>query len=197
MRLCIYVLSYQLSNVYHICFTSCHYINNWFYPSFLYILCDECTETGEYGSAKYQWRNWGGTFFFIYQGGGTFFLSIRVFSHETLQTTALQGKGGEHLLFRSTTSTRSQTFRYLFATLHVRRLSHIFNRNACIYKTASRWDWPPYRITTWLIDDVKLIFVCLFIDLILGFLFDMGNRWTRTRIDYHPCITSQPTNQVC
>ena len=56
-----------------ICFTSRHYINNWFYPSFVYILCDECTETGEYSSAKYQWRNRGGTFFFIYQGGGTFF----------------------------------------------------------------------------------------------------------------------------
>ena len=25
----------------------------------------------------------------------------------------------------------------------------------------------------------------------------MRNRWTRTRIDYHPCITSEPANQVC
>ena len=25
----------------------------------------------------------------------------------------------------------------------------------------------------------------------------MRNRWTRTRIDYHPCIASEPTNQVC
>ena len=25
----------------------------------------------------------------------------------------------------------------------------------------------------------------------------MRNWWTRTRIDYHPCITSEPTNQVC
>ena len=24
----------------------------------------------------------------------------------------------------------------------------------------------------------------------------MRNRWTRNRIDYHPCITSKPTNQV-
>ena len=24
----------------------------------------------------------------------------------------------------------------------------------------------------------------------------MRNRWTRNRIDYHPCITSEPTNQV-
>ena len=27
--------------------------------------------------------------------------------------------------------------------------------------------------------------------------FVMGNRWTWTRMDYHPCITSKPTNQVC
>ena len=25
----------------------------------------------------------------------------------------------------------------------------------------------------------------------------MRNRWTRTRIDYHPCITSEPISQVC
>ena len=47
----------------------------------------------------------------------------------------------------------------------------------------------------WLIDD------CLFtwwID--TRFLlqrFDIGNRWIWTRIVYHPCITSEPTNQVC
>ena len=27
--------------------------------------------------------------------------------------------------------------------------------------------------------------------------FDMGNKWIRTRIDYHSCITREPTNQVC
>ena len=57
-----------------------------------------------------------------------------------------------------------------FAILHVRWLSHIFNRNACIYQTATRWDLPPDRITIWLIDDVMLIFVCLLFDLILGFV---------------------------
>ena len=59
---------------------------------------------------------------------------------------------------------------------------------------------PPYRITIWLIDDVKFVSVCLLDDLILGFCYsnlDMGNRWTRARIDYHPCVTSEPTNQVC
>ena len=27
--------------------------------------------------------------------------------------------------------------------------------------------------------------------------FDIGNRWIWARMDYHPCITSEPTNQVC
>ena len=43
-----------------------------------------------------------------------------------------------------------------------------------------------YRITIWLIDDVKLIFVCLLGDLVLEFCYsnlDTGNRWPQTRID--------------
>ena len=98
-----------------------------------------------------------------------FFLSWFSFA-DKWQLTGQQGKGGDHLLFHSTTSTRSRIFRHLFATLHVRWLSHIFNRTACIYQAATRWDLPPYRITIWLIDDVILIFVCLYVELILGFV---------------------------
>ena len=50
----------------------------------------------------------------------------------------------------------------------------------------------------WLIDDA--MFVCLLDELILGFCysdFDIGNRWIWTPINYHPCISSEPTNQVC
>ena len=104
-------------------------------------------------------------FFFFFS-----FLSIRVFFQGHWQLTGQQGKWGDLFLFHSTTSTRSRTFRHLCAILHVRWLSHIFNHNACIYQTPTRWDLPPYRITIWLIDDER-------------------NRWTRTRIDYHPCIT--------
>ena len=96
------------------------------------------------------------------------------------------------IFFHSTTSTLSRTFRHLFATLHVRWLSYIFNRTACIYQTATRWDLPPYRIARWLTDDMMLIFVCLIVDLLLQ-LFDMRNWWARTRIDYLPCITSETT----
>ena len=80
--------------------------------------------------------------FFFYQG----------FLHRHWRFTGQQGKGGDHLLFHSTTSTRSRTLRHLFATLHVRWLSRIFNRNACVYQTATRWDLPPYRITIWVTD---------------------------------------------
>ena len=127
--------------------------------------------------------------FFFYQG----FLSKTL----TIHRTAGEGRGP--FLFNSTTSTRSRTLRHLFATLHVRWLSRIFNRNACIYHTATQWDLTPSRITIWVID--WWCNVCLFtwwID--TTFLLkrlDIGNRWIWIRIDYHPCITSEPTNQVC
>ena len=99
------------------------------------------------------------------------FFSIKDFFHRHWRLTGQQGKGGAHFLFHSTMSTRSWTFRHLFATWHVRWLSHIFNRTACIYQTATRWNLPPYRITIWLIDDVNLVFVCLLDDLIVGFCY--------------------------
>ena len=80
-----------------------------------------------------------------------FFLSGFSF-HRHWRFTGQQRKGGNHRLFHFSTSTRSRTFRHLFATLHVRWLSRIFSRNACVYQTATRWDLPPYRITIWLID---------------------------------------------
>ena len=121
---------------------------------------------------------------FFYQG---------FFFHGHWQLTAREGR------IPSTTSTRSRTFRQLFATLHLRWLSHIFNRTSCIYQAATRWDLPLYRITIWLIDVMLtfVLFACWF-----DFRFCYGDlTWetggTRTCIDYHPCITSEPTNQVC
>ena len=117
------------------------------------------------------------------------FFSIWVFFHEHWRLTEKQGKGGDYLLFHSTTATRSQTFRHLFTTLLVRWLWHIFNRTACVYQTATRWDLPPYRITIWLTDDVTLSF-CLFTwwfdsSFFLLQQFETGNWWIRTHIDYH------------
>ena len=100
-----------------------------------------------------------------------FFISVRVFFHGHWRLTGGQRKGRDHILFQSNISTRSQTFRHLFATLHVRWLSHIFSSNDCFYQTVTRWVLPPYRITISLIDDVILFFVCLLDDLILGFCY--------------------------
>ena len=52
----------------------------------------------------------------------------------------------------------------------MRWLSRIFNRNACVYQTATRWDLPPYQITIWVID--WWCNVCLF------------TWWTDTRFCY-------------
>ena len=43
----------------------------------------------------------------------TFFISISVFFHGHWRLTGQQGKEWDHLLFYSTTSNRSQTFRHL------------------------------------------------------------------------------------
>ena len=130
--------------------------------------------------------------------GSIAFFSIRVFFHRHWSFTGQQGMGVDHLLFHSTAFTRSRKLRHLFLTLHVRWLSRIFNCNACVYQTATWWDLLPYWITIWLTD--WWCNVCLFTWWIdskfLLQLFDRGNRWIWTRIDYHSCITSEPTNQV-
>ena len=129
-----------------------------------------------------------------------FFLSGFSFT-DTDNSEDSWGREGDHLLFHSTTSTRSRTLRHLFATLHVRWLSRIFNRNACVYQTACYSMRYTTLLNCHLID--WLMMQCLFvhlIELILGFCysdFDIGNRGIWARIGYHPCITSEPTNQVC
>ena len=120
--------------------------------------------------------------FFLYQG----------ILYRHWRFTGQQGKGEDHLLFHSTTSTRSRTLRHLFVTLHVKWLSRIFNINACVYQTATRWDLPPYlpdcysmKITIWLIH--CWCNVCLFTwwnD--IRFLLqqsDIGNWWIWSRIN--------------
>ena len=76
----------------------------------------------------------------------------------TIHRTARERR--RRFLSHSATFIRSRTFRHLFTTLHVRWLSRIFNRIACVSLTATRWNLPPSRNTTWLIDDAMLIFVC-------------------------------------
>ena len=87
--------------------------------------------------------------FFFYQG----FLS----QTQTIHRTA---GGREGTIFYSTLPLPT-AHKHRDIYLHVRWLSRIFNRNACAYQTATRWDLPPYRITIWLIDWLMMQ-CCLF-----------------------------------
>ena len=78
--------------------------------------------------------------------------SITIFFHGHIRLTGQDWKGEDHFLLHSTTSTCSQTFRHLFATMHVRWLSHTLNRNPCIYQTATRWEFTTlsnYHLIDW------------------------------------------------
>ena len=125
---------------------------------------------------------------------------LQGFFHRHWRFTGQQREGmGVPSFYHSTTSTSSWTLKYLFATLHMRWLSPTFNCNACVYQTATRQDLPPYQISIWLIDwwGNAFLFTWLIYSRFLLQRFDKGNRRIWTRINYHPCITSEPSDQVC
>ena len=110
----------------------------------------------------FSWKYWkyNYIFLFFYQG----------LLHRHWRFTGQQGKGGKHLLFHSSTSTRSRTLRHLFATSHVRWLSRILI--ATLVFTRLLLDEIYHLIELlfeWLIDDA--MFVCLLDDFILGFCY--------------------------
>ena len=77
---------------------------------------------------------------------------------------------------------------------------HIFLIAPLVFTKLLLIKLPPYQITIWFIDYVRLICVCLLDGLILGFScsnFDTRNQWIQTRINYQPCVTSELINQVC
>ena len=90
------------------------------------------------------------------------FFFIRVFFHGHGQLTGQRGREGT-ILFHSTTSTRSRTFRHLFANWHVRWLSHTFNRSTSIYQIATRWDFTTlsnYYLIDWWCNFDFYLFAC-------------------------------------
>ena len=82
-----------------------------------------------YAKGKWQWRQ-GYSFCFesyhflirkcFFTPAYFSLFNLTCFFHRHWRFTGQQGKGGDHPLFLSTTSTRSETLRHLFATLHVR-----------------------------------------------------------------------------
>ena len=128
-----------------------------------------------------------------------FFFSIRVFFHGHWQLTGQQGKGGD-LFFPTLPLPPAHEHSDIYLQLCEWDDYHIFliallvftrlQLHEIYHHTELPFDW----LMMW------SFFVCLLNDLILGFCYsnlDTGNRWTRARIDYHPFITSEPTNQVC
>ena len=88
--------------------------------------------------------------YFILGEAAVIFFSIRVFFHRHWRFTGQQKKWGNYLLFLSTTSALSQTFRHLLATLHVVVISHCtpcsFHLLKKIVFSPSFW---PRREYTW------------------------------------------------
>ena len=114
-----------------------------------------------------------------------------VFFHRHWRFKGQQGKEGDHILFSSTNSARSQTFRhlqlcemtttvFLITTLEITRL--LLNEIYRLIELLFDWRWNVY-----------------FSGFLPGFSlqqFDIGNRWIWTHIDSRPCITRKPTNQL-
>ena len=68
-----------------------------------------------------------------------------------------------------------------FATLHVRWLSRMFNRNACVYQRATQWALPSYLIAIWLID--WLIMQCVFVYMMIWFKVFVIAIWHRKLVN--------------
>ena len=75
---------------------------------------------------------------------------------------------------------------FLIAALVFTRLllDEIYHLNQSPTDLLMMWGWF-FLFTRW------------FDSRILLQLFDTRNRWNRTCIDYHPCVTSEPTKLVC
>ena len=126
-------------------------------------------------------------YFFFYQG----FLSRTRMIHRT----AGEGRGPFFIpLYHFHPLMNIQTFICNFAC---EMTIHIFNRNACIYQTATRWYFTTlsnYHLFDWLMMWSLFLFTWWF-----DTRFLLQQFWYGKPVDsnYHPCITSEPTNQVC
>ena len=81
-----------------------------------------------------------------------FLFFCRASLHKHWKFTGQLEKREGTFFFLSSTSTRSETFRYLFATLHVRWIPRISNPTTCYYQNGTWWDLLTYRTPIWLVD---------------------------------------------
>ena len=127
--------------------------------------------------------------FFLYQG----------FPHRHWQSTGQQGREGT--IFSSTLPLQPAHKHWeIYLQLCMWDDYHVF-LDATLVFTRLLLDEIYHLIGLtfeWLIDDAMFVLFTWWID--TRFLlqrFEIGNRWVWARIDYHPCITSESTNQVC
>ena len=99
-------------------------------------------------------------------GNEEFFFSIRVFFHGHWQFTGQQGKGGDHLLFHSTTSTRSRHWD-IYLELCMWDDYHVFLIATLVFTRLLLDEF--FHLIELPIDDA--MFVCLLDELILGFCY--------------------------
>ena len=131
---------------------------------------------------------------YIYMYIYIYFFSIKIFFHGHWQLTGQQGKGGpifystlplppahEHSDIYLQLCTWGGYHIFFIAMLVLTRLllDEIYHLIELLFDWLNMWYW--------------FLFTCLLNwFFVLLQLFDMRNRWTRTHIDYHPCITSEP-----
>ena len=124
---------------------------------------------------------------------------IRVFFHGHWPLTGQQGEGEEDLFYYTLPfpPAHEQTFilqlctwddyhMFLIAALVFTKLliDEIYHLNQSPIDLLMMWGW-------------FFLFTCWFDSKFLLQLFDTGNRWNWTCIDYHACVTSEPTKLVC
>ena len=85
---------------------------------------------------------------YLFNFVGVIFFFYQDFFSRTLTTHRAAGEGSGPFFILLYHFHPLTNIRHLFSTLHKRWQSHIFNHTACIYRSATRWDLPPYRITT-------------------------------------------------
>ena len=124
-----------------------------------------------------------------------YFFSIKIFFHGHWQLTGQQGKGGP-IFYSTLPLPPAHEHSDIYLQLCTWGGYHIFFI-AMLVLTRLLLD-EIYHLIELLFDWLKMWYWFLFTCLLNWFfvllqLFDMRNRWTRTHIDYHPCITSEPT----
>ena len=114
-------------------------------------------------------------FFIAYRWGLLlyfFFFSIRIFFHGHWRHTGQQGKEGDHF-YSPLPYPSAHEHSDIYLQLCMWDDYHIFLIATLVFtRLLLNEILQPYRITIWLIDDVKFVLACLLDDLILGYCYN-------------------------